>query len=86
MSSTEQKLRTAAQAFQDALLDAKAEGLHVAWPVHPDQLNALAISETKATVVTVQVVASDELSAEIVAKAGTAAQKAVDRTVAKASE
>jgi hypothetical protein len=86
MSTTEQKLRTAAQAFQDALLDAKAEGLHVAWPVHPDQLNALAISETKATAVTVQVVASEEMSADIVAKAGTAAQKAVDRTVAKASE
>jgi len=83
MNSKEKAVREAANALSIAIADARSSGLHVYWPHSPEGLTAIAISETKKTVVTVQVNTSDDVSAEAIAKAGAAAQKAVDKVIEK---
>ena len=87
MSQTEkeQAVRDAANALAIAIADARAEGLHIQWPHSPEGLAAIAVSEAKKPSVTMQVNSPGEVSAETLAKAGTAAQNAADKIIEKAT-
>jgi hypothetical protein len=86
MNAKEKAVRDAATALHGAILDARKAGLHVRWPHTPEDLAAIAISETKKATVTTQVNNPDGVSPEVAAKAGVAAQKAADKVVEKATD
>jgi hypothetical protein len=46
MANVEQAVRDAANALQGAITDARKAGYAVAWPGRPEDLGAIAISET----------------------------------------
>lgn len=76
-------IRTAALGLADAIAKGREAGLAVAWPANPEGLRRIAISEIGPAKVTLTVQAPD-LDPGFAAKAGAAAQKAVDRVIEKA--
>lgn len=83
MSNPEKAVRDAAASLHDAIVAAKAAGLHVTWPSRPDDLPAIAVSEAKKPAVTVKV-DSNAVDPEVAEKAAAAGQKAAERVVEKA--
>lgn len=79
MTSKETAVRTAAQTLHDAIMAAREAGLVVHWPHRPEDLPAIAISETGKATVTATVAAVPGTDPAVVEKAGVAAQKAADR-------
>lgn len=45
-TAKEQRIREAAAALHEAILDGKAHGLHVTWPRSADDLATIAVSAT----------------------------------------
>lgn len=85
MSNPEKAVRDAAQNFHEALIEAKAAGLAVTWPLTIDALLSLSVSETGKIATTVKVSTPDEVPAGVTDKAAAAAQKAAEKVVDKAT-
>lgn len=82
--SKEQAVRDAAQKLHDTIEAAAEDGLYTSWPNNHRDLPTIAVSEIGKAKVQVQVSGTEDVTAETVAKAAGAAQKAADRTVDKA--
>lgn len=84
MINPEKAVRDAAQNFHEALVEAKAAGLAVTWPLTMDALLSISVSETGKVATTAQVSTADEVPAEVAGKATAAAQKAAEKVIDKA--
>jgi hypothetical protein len=85
MMHLEKAVREAAQELHRAIKAAEEAGLRVIWPSRADALHAIAISETKKTLNTVEVKVPADAGPVAVEKAAQSAQKAADKVIVKAA-
>jgi len=82
MKNHEKAVREAASALKSAIGEAEKAGYRTTLPANWRDLDAIPVSETAKASVTVAV--AGNVDSSTVDKAGSAAQKAVDKVVAKA--
>ncbi len=88
MAGSEDAIRKAAQALKKAIDDGRKEGKSVAWPLSPDGLDNIAVSDTGGVKVVTTVQVDPTVAANVdpaaLSKASDDAQAAAERAIAKA--
>jgi hypothetical protein len=85
VTNVENAVREAARELHKAIKAAEEAGLRVIWPSRAESLPAIAVSETKKTLNTVEVKMPADAGQATVHKTPAPAQKVADNVIQKAS-